>query len=450
MKAKVARYVPATALALSLAFLPVASSGLAQSESDTYAELQRFASIFREVRANYVDTVDDKTLIKGAIDGMLAALDPHSGYSSGTEYSTLRTSIDGSYGGLGMTVSAQAGAIRVVAASEDGPADKAGIKPGDFITDVDGEYMYGFSVDEAAEKMRGVPGSKVNVRVIRAGREAPIELTLTREKIDLKPVKWETRGNVGIININSFSAPTGALTRQAIAEIDKKTGGRTIGYIVDLRNNPGGLLDQAVEVSDAFLGRVEIVSQRGRRKSETQRYYAEAGDLTNGKPIIVLIDAGSASASEIVAGALQDYHRALIIGDTSFGKGSVQSVFDVGDRAALRLTTARYYTPSGHSIQAGGITPDIKVPQLSDPDVRAFPTRREADLRRHLISRNTVDDALLEMDEIDDPRFKLTAAELEKAGIEDFQLQYALDMMKTIATASPVEMVTKRASGTKG
>ncbi len=256
---------------------------------------------------------------------------------------------------------------------------------------------------------------------------------MVRERIELRPVKWEIKDGVGIVNINQFAANTGDATKAALVAIDKATGGRPLGYIVDLRSNPGGLLDQAVDVSDAFLNQGEIVSQRGRTKDDIERYYARPGDLAHGLPVIVLVDAGSASAAEIVAAALQDHRRAIVMGERSFGKGSVQTVVQTGPQSALRLTTARYYTPSGRSVQAGGVDPDVVVPQLSDPDYKDRPRVREADLRRHLLSEAKADDKLLEHDEIQDPRFLMTAAQLEKQGVKDFQLEYAIKTLKRLA-----------------
>ena len=280
---------------------------------------------------------------------------------------------------------------------------------------------------------------------MRKGRDKPFDVAIVREEIKLRPVKWEIKDGIGILNINQFAAGTGEATEAAITAIDKATGGKTLGYIVDLRSNPGGSLDEAIQVSDAFLDSGEVVSQRGRDKDDIQRYYAKPGDMTHGLPIIVLTDVGSASASEIVAGALQDHRRALIMGERTFGKGSVQSIAMLGDRTALRLTTARYYTPSGHSVQEGGIDPDISVPQLSDPDYKDRPVTREADLRRHLLNQAKVDDKLLESDDTKDPRFTATAAELEKKGIKDFQLDYALNTLKRIAgPVRPAASIAKK------
>jgi carboxyl-terminal processing protease len=399
-------------------------------------------SVYERVKANYVEPVDDHTLIKGAIDGMLSALDPHSSYVEASDFDQLRATTDGNYGGLGITVSIEDGAVKVIAPTEDTPAWRAGVMAGDYITHINGELMYGLSLDEAVEKMRGDPGSAIKVTIVRPGRDKPLELSMVRERIELRPVKWEIKDGVGYININTFTGNVADQTKSALLSIDKATGGRPLGYVVDLRSNPGGLLDQAVDVSDAFLESGEIVSQRGRGRDDIERYYARPGDMAHGLPVIVLVDSGTASASEIVAGALQDHHRALIMGETSFGKGSVQTVVQTGPDAALRLTTARYYTPSGRSVQAGGIDPDIKVPQLSDEDYKSRPRIREADLRRHLLAQAKVEDKLLEADEGTDPRFSVTAAALEKQGVKDFQLDYAIKTLKRLASSKAIASAT--------
>ncbi|HEU4705297.1 MAG TPA: S41 family peptidase [Sphingomicrobium sp.] len=425
--------LPPLALVGALALVPVTTSSLAAADVASYEELETFMSVYERVKANYVDQVDDHTLIKGAIDGMLAALDPHSSYVEASDFQTLRTTTDGNYGGLGLTVSTEDGAVKVISPTEDTPAWRSGIKAGDFITHINGELLYGLTLDEAVDKLRGPPGSAIKVTIVRPGRDKPFDVTMVRERIHLRPVKWEIKDGIGVININTFAANTGDATKAAMVAIDKATGGRPLGYIVDLRSNPGGLLDQAIEVSDAFLNHGEIVSQRGREKDDIERYYAKPGDLAHGLPVILLVDAGSASAAEIVAGALQDHRRAIVMGERSFGKGSVQTVVQTGPDSALRLTTARYYTPSGKSVQAGGLDPDIVVPQLTDPDYKDRPRVREADLRRHLISQAKADDKLLEHDEKTDPRFAATAADLEKKGVKDFQLEYAMRTLKRLA-----------------
>ena len=428
------KLLPPLALVGSLALVPVTTSSLAAADVTSYEELETFMSVYERVKASYVDQVDDKTLIKGAIDGMLSSLDPHSSYVEASDFDTLRATTDGNYGGLGITVSTEDGTVKVVAPTEDTPAWRAGIKAGDYITHIDSELLYGLTLDEAVEKMRGVPGSQTKLTIVRPGRDKPFDVSLIRERIELRPVKWEIKDGIGYIDINTFSGNSGDATEAALTAIDKATGGRPLGYVIDLRSNGGGLLDEAVQISDAFLERGEVVSQRGRDKSDIERYYARPGDMAHGLPVIVLIDAGSASAAEIVAGALQDHRRALVLGERSFGKGSVQTVVQTGPRSALRLTTARYYTPSGRSVQAGGIDPDIAVPQLSDPDYKDRPRVREADLRRHLLSQAKADDKLLQEDDTGkDPRFSFTADELKKKGIKDFQLHYALNTLKRTA-----------------
>ena len=431
------KLLPPFALVGALALVPVTASSFAAADTANYQELEKFMSVYERVKANYVEPVDDKTLIKGAIDGMLSALDPHSSYVEAADFDQLKTTTDGNYGGLGLTVSIEDGIVKVISPTEDTPAWRAGIKSGDYITHINGEFLNGVSLDEAVEKMRGAPGTPIKLTLIRPGRDKPLDLTLVRERIELRPVKWEIKDGIGIININSFSGNVADQTKSALLSIDKATGGHPLGYIIDLRSNPGGLLDQAVDVSDAFLDSGEIVSQRGRDRNDIERYYARPGDMAHGLPVVVLVDAGTASASEIVAGALQDHRRALVLGEKSFGKGSVQTVVQTGPESALRLTTARYYTPSGRSVQAGGIDPDIPVPQLTDADYKDRRVVREADLRRHLLAQAKVEDKLLEADDTPDPRFAMKAAELEKKGIKDFQLYYAINTLKRLGSPQP-------------
>lgn len=418
----------------AIALIPATTSAIAAFDAKSYSQLDTFITVFERVRADYVDKTDDAKLIKGAIDGMLASLDPHSSYLDARDFEQMRTQTDGNYGGLGLTVSMEDGAVKVVAPTEDTPAWRAGIKAGDYITHLDGKLIYGGTLDEAVEQMRGRPGTSIKLTIVRAGRDKPFDVTITRETIVLKPVKWEVKGQVGYININSFSKDTGLGVRSAIAGIDKALGHAPLGYVVDLRSNPGGLLDEAVDVSDAFLDHGEIVSQRGRERGDIERYFAKPGDFAHGLPIVVLVDSGSASAAEIVAGALQDQHRAVVMGERSFGKGSVQTLLQLTNDTALRLTTARYYTPSGRSVQEGGIEPDLAVPQLSDPDYKTRPRFREADLRRHLINEAKVDNSVLEADDAPDPRFSATAEQLKARGVTDFQLDYALKTIARLAT----------------
>jgi carboxyl-terminal processing protease len=426
----------------SVALLSVAAVAAPTARSGKITTMNEFVEVFERIRASYVDKVDDKTLIKGAIDGMLASLDPHSSYLEGSDVEQMRITTDGNYGGLGLSVSMEDKAVRVIAPQEGTPADKMGIKAGDYITHLDGVLLYGSTLDDAVNKMRGVPGTSIRLTIVRTGRDKPFDVTVTRQKIVIKPVTWKVMSGVGIININGFSKPTAQMVRDAVAGIDKTLGKRPSGYVIDLRSNPGGLLDQAIDVSDVFLEGGEVVSQRGRRREDIERYYATPGDFTNGLPIVVLVDSGSASAAEIVAGALQDHHRAIVMGERSFGKGSVQSLIDLGDKTELRLTTARYYTPSGRSVQEGGIKPDIAVPQLSDPDYSSRPRFREADLGRHLINDSKVDNTALESDTKPDPRFTATPEQLKAKGIDDFQLSYAVQTVSRLGvqvanTATP-------------
>lgn len=414
-----------------LALIPAAATAIAAVESNTYRELDQFMSVFERVRSEYVDKVDDRKLIRGAIDGMLASLDPHSAFLDERDRQNMRTQTEGAYGGLGLSVTMEDGAVKVMTPQEDTPAWRAGIKSGDYITHLDGRLLYGGTLDEAVDQMRGKPGTPISLTIVRPGRDKPFDVKIIRETIQLKPVKWEVKGDVGILNINTFvNGNTGDSVRAGIVSITKALGHAPLGYVIDLRSNPGGLLDQAIDVSDIFLERGEIVSQRGREKTDIERRWATPGDMTNGLPLVVLVDAGSASAAEIVAGALQDQKRALVLGERSFGKGSVQTVFDLGDNTSIKLTTMRYFTPSGRSVQEGGIKPDIDVPQISDPDYKSRPRVREADLRRHLVNEAKLDDAALGDDSNKDPRFSATPESLKKLGIEDFQMDYAV---KTIA-----------------
>ena len=426
-----------------------ASTTQAQIASQTEIdELEKFMDVYERVKAKYVKDVDDHTLIKGAIDGMLSALDPHSSYAEGSDFDELQTLSNGDYAGLGVVTTIDGGFLRVVSTTEGAPAQKAGIKPKDFITRIDGQLIYDMSLDEASGRLRGDPGSKVALTIRRAGIGKPIEMTVTRGVVEVKPVKWEVRKNVGIINLNIFNGKAGDETRSAIEAINSATHGGPAGYILDLRSNGGGVLEEAVDIADQFLEGGEIVSRRGRTKDDIQHYYARPGDLAQGKPVIVLVDAGTASASEIVAGALQDHHRALIVGEQSFGKGSVQSVWTIGPKRALRLTTELYYLPSGRSIQGEGIDPDIVVPQLTDGEgkSRRRDDVREADLRRHLIADAPVEDALLIDSDPPSPRFMVTAASLKSRGVADFQLDYALNIISRLDPAANIaEQAAKKA-----
>jgi carboxyl-terminal processing protease len=425
------------ALSIPATVLVAQSVQQQQAQADRFKELEEFLAVYRKVKLGYVDKVDDKQLMEGAIQGMLASLDPHSAFLDKSDFSSLQTQIDGEYGGLGLTVTLEDEAVKVIAPTKDTPADKAGIKSGDFITHLDGKLILGGTLDEAVEAMRGAPGTSIKLTIYRPGRDAPFDVTITRAVIDLKPVRWEVKNRIGVISITGFSEQTGADVVAAVSGIKKTLGGNPLGYIIDLRSNPGGILDEAVSVSDAFVSSGEIVSERGRDKSDIQRWWAERavpGDVTGGAPIIVLVDAGSASASEIVAGALQDHHRGLVMGERSFGKGSVQSVLPLTRDTGLRLTVARYHLPSGRSVQEGGIKPDVRVPQLTDPDYKKRVSVRESDLRRHLVNELKDNSKDLEEDRIDDPRFAMTAEQLKAKGIDDFQLYYAMETLQRLGS----------------
>ncbi|MBC2664504.1 S41 family peptidase [Novosphingobium flavum] len=429
----------AAVLLTTVALLPATTAGLAAVDGRAGPEFGRLFTVYQLIKANYVEPVDDDKLIKGAIDGMLTSLDPHSSYLEGSSLQRLDTMIEGNYSGLGLSVVADDGAVKVVAPMRGSPAEKAGVKAGDYITHLDGKLIYGLDLDESVGRMRGPAGTSIRLTIYRPGRDEPFDATVTRGVISLEPVTSKLVDNVGVISVNEFSAEVGSYVNQGLATLKRQSGGKLAGLILDLRQNPGGSLDEAVLLSDLFLSSGDIVSQRGRNASENEYYRAEQtpfkGDAAKGLPIIVLVDAGSASASEIVAGALQDQHRALIMGERTFGKGSVQSLIRLDKTHAVKLTTARYYTPSGRSVQEGGIEPDIRVPQISDPDQRkrsalAF---RESDLRGHLVNEVDLDDKQLENDKQPDPRFKWTAEELKTKGIDDFQLWYALNTIRRTA-----------------
>lgn len=444
---KPAELLRGAALVTAVALIPATSMGMAQVDARAGPQFSKFIAVYQLIRSKYVDKVDGDKLIRGAIDGMLSSLDPHSAYLDGSDLQRLDTMIDGKYSGLGLSVIMDDGAVKVISPFRGSPAEKAGIKPGDYITHLDGKLIYGGDLDEAVAKMRGPSGTTIHLTIFRAGREEPFEVDVTRGVIELEPVTSKLeKGNIGVITVNEFSRDVGSDVFAAWNALGKEAKGRVNGLVLDLRQNPGGSLDEAVALSDLFLDKGRIVSQRGRARGESLYYDAESvfrGDMAEGVPVIVLIDAGSASASEIVAGALQDHRRALIMGDRSFGKGSVQTLMPLGRDAALKLTTARYYTPSGHSVQEGGITPDIAVPQLSDPDLekrRKF-AMRESDLRHHLINELAIKDKDLERDSRPDPRFAETAQELEKKGVSDFQLYYAL---KTLRRATPASFAMRK------
>jgi carboxyl-terminal processing protease len=356
--------------------------------SDTYSQLNLFGEVFERVRADYVEKPDDSKLVEGAINGMVTSLDPHSRYMNDKAWREMQETTSGEFGGLGIEVTMEEGLVKVVAPIDDTPAARAGLLSGDFITQIDGEAVQGLTLEQAVNKMKGAADTKTKLTIVRKGKDAPFDVSITREIIRVKPVRYHTEGgDIGVIRITSFNEQTTDGLHKAIADIEKQIPqDKLAGFVVDLRNNPGGLLDQAVSVSSSFLPRGEVVSTRGRNPEETQRFTARGGDLIKGKPLVVLVNGGSASASEIVAGALHDHKRATLIGTRSFGKGSVQTIIPLGaGNGALALTTARYFTPSGHSIQAQGVTPDIEILQNVPDDLKGrTDTRGEASMRGHL------------------------------------------------------------------
>ena len=409
--------------------------------NETYRQLNLFGDVFERVRADYVEEVSDTELIEAAINGMLSSLDPHSRYLNAKSYQDMQTQTRGEFGGLGIEVTMDTnGFVKVITPIDDTPAQRAGLQPGDFVTHLDGEPILGLTLAEAVEKMRGPIDSGIILTIQRPGAEGPMDVEIIRAVITIRSVRVHMEGDdVGYVRISSFSEKT---TRELEAAIDKfyEDHGDTLkGLVLDLRNNPGGLLDQAVSVSDAFLIQGEIVSTRGRRADSVQRFNAKSGDLIDGMPMIVLINGGSASASEIVAGALQDHHRAIILGTRSFGKASVQTVIPLGGHGAMRLTTARYYTPSGTSIQARGIHPDITVEQAKIERVDRGRRRSEADLRGSLTNEQDENsDGSADAPAGDETEKTETAAEKpdESTAQDDYQLARALDLLRGLQLLS--------------
>ncbi len=416
-----------------------------EDRSSVYEQLDLFGDIFERIRAQYVEEVEEGELIEAAIDGMLTSLDPHSSYLSPDDADDMRTQTRGEFGGLGIEVTQEEGFVKVVSPMDGTPAFEAGIEAGDYITQVDGESLMGLTLDDAVDMMRGPVGSDLTLTVVREGRDEPFDVTITRDTIELTAVRARTVGDTVVLRLITFSDQTYPKMEELLNEQVEEAGGieNVNGFVIDLRNNPGGLLTQAIEVSDAFLDEGEIVSTRGRAQEDSDRVNATDGDLAQGKPIVVLINGGSASASEIVAGALQDHRRAIVVGTKSFGKGSVQTVMPLRGEGAMRLTTARYYTPSGRSIQALGVSPDVVVQQPpTDPEDAAaaeeeegnpnLPRRSEADLR------GALDNDLLSDDEQEIIREEQEAAE-EAARLrdEDYQLAYAIDILKGMIALRP-------------
>jgi len=397
-----------------------------------YKQFNLFSDAYEKVRENYVRPVQDSELMTGAIEGMVSNLDPHSSYMDPKAYADFMIQINGEFSGVGIEVTMEDGLLKVITPIDDTPAAKAGLKTGDYIAAIDGVSIQGMDLNEAINKMRGPVGTKVVLTVLRQGEKKPFDVTLARANIQVDGVKWHREGDIGYIRVSAFNVKTNDGVTKAIVALKKQIGPGIKGYVLDLRNDPGGPLDQAVKVSDDFLNSGEIVSMRGRRPEDTQRIDATPGDLTDGKPVVVLINGGTASAAEIVAGALQDHKRATLVGMKSFGKGSVQTLYELEGGGALRLTTARYYTPSGRSIQAEGIVPTIAVAQSADEVATKIERPSEADLPGHLLPEDAA---------------KQKAAPVirppEGKKIDDFQLSYALDLLHgkvsmAVAKTAPV------------
>ena len=409
-----------------------------ETKKTIYEQLDLFGDIFERIRSEYVEEVSSKDLIEAAIDGMLTSLDPHSSYLSADDAAKMKVQTRGEFGGLGIEVTQQEGFVKVVSPIDGTPADAAGMEAGDFITHVDGQSLLGLTLDEAVGMMRGPVGSEIIITVVREGEDEPFDVSIIRDTIKLTAVRARTEGDTVVLRITTFNDQTYPNLVDGLEKQVEEAGGmeNINGIVLDLRNNPGGLLNQAIRVTDAFLEKGEIVSTRGRYSRDSERYNAKAGDLANGKPIVVLINGGSASASEIVAGALQDHRRAIVVGTRSFGKGSVQTVMPLRGDGAMRLTTSRYYTPSGRSIQALGVSPNIIVEQprrknaeLEDEEVRR--NRSEADLRGALSNDSLSED---EIQQIEADRLKAeNAAKLRE---DDYQLAYAIDILSGLSAIS--------------
>jgi carboxyl-terminal processing protease len=427
----------ASAVVVGLVILAVyfaSANGPQASSSDTFRQLKLFGDVFERVRSEYVEEITDEALIESAINGMLTSLDPHSGYLDSKRYRDMQVQTKGEFGGLGIEVTMENGLVKVVSPIDDTPAHRAGIEAGDVITHIDSEPVLGLTLAEAVEKMRGPVDTLIALTLRRPGLEEPVDVSMARAVITISPVRWRAENDVGYLRVTAFNEQTESSLRQGIDELKADLGPSLKGFVLDLRNNPGGLLDQAVAVADTFLDRGEIVSTRGRRTDSIQRFNARRGDLADARPMVVLINGGSASASEIVAGALQDHHRAIVMGTPSFGKGSVLTIMPLPGHGAIRLTTARYYTPAGTSIQAKGIVPDIDVKQsrievIEEGDAR----RREADLRGRLDNDQSGDAEARDADEGDPADQLVEDSDVEVGSDEDYQLARALDLLRGVA-----------------
>jgi len=426
--------VSAAALVAAVAAYSQSNRAPQANTSETYRQLNLFGEVFERVRADYVKEITDEQMVESAINGMLTALDPHSSYMSAKTFRDMQVQTRGEFGGLGIEVTMENGLVKVVSPIDDTPAYRAGVKPGDLISHLDGEPVLGLTLNEAVEKMRGQVNTAIKL-TIRRGNAEPFDLTVTREMIRIQSVRNRVEGNIGYIRITTFNEQTDAGLKRAVDSIKGQLGEKLQGYVLDMRNNPGGLLDQAVAVSDAFLDKGEIVSTRGRRNDDATRFNAKPGDLAGGLPMVVLINGGSASASEIVAGALQDHRRAVILGTKSFGKGSVQTIIPLQGHGAMRLTTAHYFTPSGRSIQQDGIEPDIVVTEARIQAVDQGQRRRESDLRGSLANPNQRPPAAPSTPPSDQPATPPAAEEGQQPPRpgEDYQLVRALDLLRGIS-----------------
>lgn len=431
---------------------PLVAQEAEKKGGSVYEQLDLFGDIFERIRAQYVEPVDEGKLIEAAINGMLTSLDPHSSYLSADDFSDMKVQTKGEFGGLGIEVTQEEGFIKVVSPIDGTPAEKAGIKSGDFITHVDGESVQGLTLDQAVDKMRGPVGSEIIVTVARKGTDEPFDVSIIRDTIKLTAAKARVEGHSVVLRVTTFNDQTYDNMAAGLKKSVEEAGGmdKVNGFVLDLRNNPGGLLTQAIAVSDAFLDKGEIVSTRGRNPQDSERFNAEMGDLADGKPIVVLINGGSASASEIVTGALQDHHRAIVVGTKSFGKGSVQTVIPLKGEGAMRLTTARYYTPSGRSIQSLGISPDIVVDQpppkpkpadgTEEADSAAARDRSEADLRGAISNDSMTEDEKKVLEEE-----QKKAEEAAKLRQDDYQMAYAIDILKGLSAINPADAADQAA-----
>jgi len=410
-----------------------------KSKQDLYEELDLLMDVFQRVRTEYVDSVEDAEIIEAAIQGMLQSLDPHSHYFNTKDFEQVNVQMSGEYGGLGMEITTERGLIKVISPIDDTPAERAGIKGGDYITHIDGTSIVGYTSNEAVAIMRGAVGEPITLTIVREGEEEPLEIPLVRDTIRIKSVRHRVEGDtIGYIRISTFNTKSGEGVEEAIKELKAELGDRLQGIILDVRNNPGGLLSQAIRVTDAFLDQGEIVSTRGRHDYNNSRAFAKSGDMTNGLPLVVLTNGASASASEIVAGALQDHRRAIILGDKTFGKGTVQSEMRLGRKGerAIRLTTAKYYTPSGRSIQGRGIEPDIEVLYVRE-DGQNYRARREADIRGAITNEQEDVDRTGEDQNNENARDMLNTSSNVQ---EDFPLKRAIALLKSIYQTEPLEV----------